>query len=225
MTQKIVDLSHTLYDGLITYAGLPAPKIDDHMSREESRAHYGEGTQFQIGKIEMVANTGTYVDVPSHRYEDGKDLSMFELAKLVHLAAIRIDVRDSSQRSIDADRIPNSQLKGSAVLIWTDWSRHWATDQYFEDHPYLTKKAARYLVDQGVSLVGIDSLNIDSTQDPARPVHSLLLKHNIPIVEHLTNLDQVPATQFEFNAAPVKVENMGSFPVRAYARWDSAGEA
>jgi arylformamidase len=214
---KLVDLSHTIEHGLITYKGLPGPIICDYMSREQSRAHYAPGTEFHIGKIEMVANTGTYLDSPFHRYANGKDLSELPLEKLAHLPAIKI-VSSSGKRAIDASVFARQKdLSGKAVLVETGWSRHFNTPQYFEGHPYLTEDAAQLLADSGVALVGIDSLNIDDIADLRRPVHSILLGHEIPIVEHLTNLAEIRTEQFHFSAVPPKVKGFGTFPVRAFA--------
>lgn len=213
----LIDLSHTVEHGLVTYKGLPAPVICDYLSRENSRSIYAPGTEFQIGKIEMVANTGTYMDSPFHRYADGRDLSELPLEHLAGLPAIKVDVRGA--HSIDAGFFSGLRnLAGKAVLVETGWSRHWKTDQYFEGHPFMTEDAARFLADAGVRLVGIDSHNIDSTAAGTRPVHSTLLRQEILIVEHMTNLEGAPAEGFEFFAVPVKVKGFGTFPVRAFAR-------
>ena len=212
-----VDLSHMVYEGLITYKGLPAPVICDFLSREESRKFYDEGTSFQIGRIDMVANTGTYLDCPFHRFEHGKDLSELELSALVGLDAVVARVTGLTGRSIDREVFLPLDVRGKAVLVETGWARHWATEQYFEDHVYLTRDAAEYLRDEGVALVGIDSYNIDDTRDGARPVHTVLLGADIPIVEHMCNLEQLPPSGFTFTATPVKVKGMGTFPVRAFA--------
>jgi arylformamidase len=227
-TRTLIDLSHTVAHGLVTYKGLPAPIICDYLSREASRKLYAPGTEFQIGKIEMVANTGTYLDSPFHRYADGKDLSELELPKLANLPAIKvsalnkqavaIDVQAIDVQGIDASCFPRAEdLAGKAVLVETGWSRRWNTPLYFEGHPFLTEDAARFLADSGVALVGIDSYNIDDVQDLRRPVHSILLKREIPIVEHMTNLAAVPVASFKFFAVPVKVKGFGTFPVRAFA--------
>lgn len=217
----LIDLSHTIEHGLVTYRGLPAPLICDFLSREQSRRHYAEGTEFHIGKIEMVANTGTYVDSPFHRYADGKDLSELELSSLADLETVVIR---SELQSIDASAFAGIDVAGKAVLIDTGWSRKWNTDAYFEGHPFLTEDAATLLRDGGATLVGIDSLNIDDTSDGRRPVHSILLKATIPIVEHLTNLAVLPETGCRFFAAPVKVKSFGTFPVRAFAALGPRGD-
>ena len=212
----LIDLSHAVEHGLVTYKGLPAPVICDYLSREASRELYASGTEFQIGKIEMVANTGTYLDSPFHRYADGKDLSQLPLEKLANLPAIKVTKRNHDK--IDASRFPaRNELEGKAVLVETGWSRHWNTARYFEGHPYLTEGAAQFLVDSGVALVGIDSYNIDDVQDLRRPVHSILLGADIPIVEHMTNLSALTGSDFRFFAVPVKVKGFGTFPVRAFA--------
>jgi kynurenine formamidase len=216
-SSKFVDLSHTIDDGLITYKGLPAPSICDYLSREQSRQHYAPGTEFQIGRIEMVANTGTYLDSPFHRYEHGKDLSELELSSLANLNGKVVRAKREGQRAIDRDAFEGFDPRGKAVLIHTGWDAHWRTDQYFEDHPFLTKDAAQFLADEGTSLVGIDSYNIDDTADLSRPAHSILLGAGIPIVEHMCNLDQLADNSFKFFAVPVKVKGMGTFPVRAFA--------
>ncbi|HEX5159059.1 MAG TPA: cyclase family protein [Ktedonobacterales bacterium] len=216
-TQRHIDLSHTVEDGMITYKGLPAPIICDFLSREQSRASYAEGTEFQIGKIELVANTGTYLDSPFHRYADGHDLSELDLARLANLEAVLIRVTGSAERAISHTTFGAVDVRGRAVLAHTGWDRHWRTDQYFEGHPFLTEDAANYLRDAGAALVGIDSYNIDDTADLRRPAHSILLGAEIPIVEHLCGLEQLPTAGFRFTAVPVKVRGMGTFPVRAYA--------
>ena len=210
-----IDLSHTVEDGMITYKGLPAPIICDFLSREASKQIYTEGTTFQIGKIEMASNTGTYLDTPFHRFADGKDLSQIDLPQLADLEGVLIR---NSQRSINASAFANVQVQGRAVLVNTGWSRHWRTDQYFEGHSFLTKEAAIHLRDRGAVLVGIDSFNIDDTTDGTRPVHTTLLGAGILIVEHMCNLEQLPESGFRFSAVPVKVTGMGSFPVRAFAK-------
>ncbi len=213
-----IDLSHTIYDGLITYKGLPAPIICDFLSRADSRERYAPGTEFQIGKIEMVANTGTYVDCPSHRYADGKDLSEVGLESFADLDGILIRTDHRKGIAVDAGFFKNKEIKGKAVIVHTGWDEHWATDKYFENHPFLTEDAAVYLRDAGAKLVGIDSLNIDDTRGKARPVHSTLLRAEIIIAEHLCNLGKVPDQGFTFSAVPPKVKGMGTFPVRAFAR-------
>jgi len=217
LSDQFIDLSHTIEHGLITYKGLPAPIICDFLSREQSTAHYAPGTEFQIGKIEMVANTGTYLDSPFHRYQHGKDLSELELSSLANLDGRLLSAKGEAQRAIDAKAFEGIDVRGKAVLIHTGWSKHWRTDQYFEGHPFLTKDAAQFLADQGAILVGVDSYNIDDMGDLSRPAHSILLGAGIPIVEHMCNLDQVPTDGFKFFAVPVKVKGMGTFPVRAFA--------
>ncbi|HYR75929.1 MAG TPA: cyclase family protein [Pyrinomonadaceae bacterium] len=217
-TKQLIDLSHTIEHGLITYKGLPAPIICDYLSREQSKEHYAPGTQFQIGKIEMVANTGTYLDSPFHRYEDGKDLSELELTSLADLEGVLVVAgNDPAGPAIRMDVFDSVEAKGKAVLIRTGWSAHWKTDKYFEGHPFLTKDASQFLADQGAALVGIDSYNIDDTADLSRPAHSILLGAGIPIVEHMCNLNELPPAGFKFFAVPVKVKGFGTFPVRAFA--------
>ena len=212
---ELIDLSHTVEHGMITYKGLPAPVITDHMSREDSRKNYAAGTQFHIGKIEMVANTGTYLDSPFHRYEDGRDLSQLDLQYLANLDGVVIS---SDQRAVGKEHFDDCDVHGKAVLVRTGWDKHWRTDEYWSGrHPFLTKDAAEALAERGAALVGIDSYNIDDTNDHSRPAHSVLLANNIPIVEHMCHLDKLPVEGFKFFAVPVKVRNFGTFPVRAFA--------
>ncbi|NIJ55152.1 cyclase family protein [Dyadobacter arcticus] len=212
---KLIDLSHTIFDGLITYKGLPAPIICDFLSREDSRGKYEEGTEFQIGKIEMVSNTGTYIDCPFHRYAHGKDLSEVELEAFANLDAITIDA--AGQLEIGISLFKDREIRNRAVIVRTDWSLNWNTDAYYENHPFLTAGAAEYLRDCGVKLVGIDSHNIDDTRGKSRPVHTILLGADILIVEHLCNLDLLPANNYLFSAVPPKFKGVGTFPVRAFA--------
>lgn len=213
----LIDVSHTIEDGLITYKGLPAPIVCDFLSREDSRSHYAAGTEFHIGQIEMVANTGTYIDAPFHRYEDGLDIADLPLHNVVNLEGVVIRAQERNGRVVPHTLFQNRDLQGKAVLIQTGWDAHWRRDQYFEEHPFLSEETANFLRESGAALVGIDSLNIDDTGDGRRPVHTILLGNQIPIVEHLCHLDQLPDTGFRFFAAPVKIQGLGSFPVRAYA--------
>lgn len=214
--RHLIDLSHTVESGMITYKGLPAPIICDYLSREQSRPFYTDGTEFQIGKIEMVANTGTYLDSPFHRYADGKDLSQLPLESLADLPVVLVRALDTPGRAIDHQAFKGLDVRGKAVLVHTNWSRHWRTDQYFEGHPHLTADAAKLLADAGAALVGIDTYNIDEVGANSRPVHSTLLGAEIPIVEHMRGLDQLPARGGRFFAVPVKVAGFGTFPVRAF---------
>ena len=203
---------------MITYEGLPAPLICDHLSREQSRSIYAPGTEFQIGRIEMVSNTGTYLDTPFHRDADGIDLSGLALESIVDLPGVVVRIAPSAERAIGRAHFGALELRGRAVLVHTGWSTHWRTDRYFEGFPHLTEQAAVYVRDAGAVLVGIDSHNIDCTDTSERPVHTTLLRAGIPIVEHMTNLGALPKDGFRFTAVPPKVSGMGTFPVRAHAR-------
>jgi kynurenine formamidase len=211
---KLIDLAHTVEHGMISYRGMPGPVITEYRSREASKQFYAPGTEFQIGKIEMVANTGTYVDSPFHRFPEGRDLSELSLESVANLSGIRIS---NPARDIGPQCFQGKDLAGKAVLVHTGWARHWGTQRYFENPPFLTREAAEFLVVEGVALVGIDSMNIDDPGDGTRPVHTALLRANITVVEHLTNLEQLPPDGFRFFAVPVKVKSFGSFPVRAFA--------
>lgn len=217
MAMKYIDLSHAIEDGLVTYKGLPAPVICDYLSREDSRKFYEPGTEFQIGKIEMVSNTGTYLDCPFHRYDGGDDLSMLALERLVALDAVLVNVSYRERLAISEGDFKGIDVDGKAVLVNTGWSEFWNTDDYFAGHPFLTESAAQYLVATGAKLVGIDSHNIDDTSGNRRPVHSVLLGAGVLIVEHLCNLDKIPAGEFLFTALPPKFKGVGTFPVRAIA--------
>jgi len=210
----LVDLSHLIEDGMTTYKGLPGPRICDFWEREASRAFYDDGSSFQIGRIDMVANTGTYLDAPFHRYADGADLGALALDRLAALPGL---VVRSGDMAVDADAFEGRDVAGKAVLVMTGWDRHWRTRAYQENHPFLTEAAARLLAAKGARLVGIDSHNIDDTRGRARPVHTLLLGAGVLICEHMTNLGALPDEGFAFTAVPPKIAGMGTFPVRAFA--------
>lgn len=216
--RRLVDLSHVIEDGLVTYPGLPAVQVCDYLSREQSRGHYEAGTEFQIASIGMVANTGTYIDCPFHRYADGADLAQVEATAFADLDGIVVRAGHGNDGAIDASFFRDRELRGRAVLVHTGWDVRWATPAYADGHPYLTEDAAAYLRDCGVALVGIDSMNIDDTRGRARPVHSILLGAGVLIVEHLCNLAALPNEGFAFSAAPPKFRGVGTFPVRALAR-------
>jgi arylformamidase len=212
----IVDLSHVLEDGTITYPGLPAPVISDHLSREASRERYAPGYEFHIGRIDMVSNTGTYLDTPFHRYPNGHDLAGLDPGRVVGVPGIVVDA--GGDQEIPSTRLDGHDVTGHAVLFRTGWDRHWGTARYGEpDHPFLSVAAAERLAEGGAAVVGIDSVNIDGTRTGERPIHSVLLAAGVPIIEHLTGLGQIGGRPFTLVAVPPAIRGMGTFPVRALA--------
>jgi arylformamidase len=215
---QLVDVSHSIEHGMVTYKGLPEPIISEYLSREQSKGRYAPGVEFQIGKIEMVANTGTYIDSPFHRYARGKDLAGLDLNAIANLDGIVVRCVEANEPEITEEAFSGIEVKDKAVLLHTGWDKHWRTDEYPSgNHPFLTENGATYLAKNGAALVGIDSFNIDGTRDGNRPAHSILLGHDIPIVEHLCGLCDLPDSGFKFFAVPPKVRQFGSFPVRAFA--------
>lgn len=215
--RRYIDLSHTIEHGMMTYKGFPAPIICDFRSREDSAKYYEPGTEFQIGRIDMIANTGTYLDTPFHRYADGHDLSGIELEQVIDLKGVIVRIPHKERLAITDDDFAGLDLAGKAVLVHTGWSEFWNTEAYFDGHPFLTEKAATLLVEAGAKLVGIDSHNIDDSRGKSRPVHTILLGAGVLIVEHMCNLTEVPDTGFLFTAVPPKFKGVGTFPVRAFA--------
>jgi kynurenine formamidase len=215
--RRLVDLSHPIHHGLVTYPGLPAPEITDHLSREASAGKYAPGVTFQIGRISLVANTGTYLDSPWHRWADGPDLAGLPLEHLVDLEGVLLRATGSGRRGIEVLDLAPLEVRGKAVLLHTGWDQHFGTPRYAQEAPFLSDAGAALLVEKGAALVGIDSINIDDTGDAARPAHSRLLRAGIPIVEHLRGLEQLPPTGFRFSAVPPRIQGLGTFPVRAHA--------
>jgi len=218
---RVVDLSHPIRAGLVTYPGLPAPTITPHLTREDSRARYAPGTEFAMDVIHMIGNTGTYIDSPFHRYADGSDLAGLDLSSLVGLRAEVFhleDAWDASRRGIHSRMLADRDVNGAAVLLHTGWDSRFGRPEYGTGAPFLTGDAARWLIEAGAVLVGIDSVNIDDTDSGGeRPAHSLLLGAGVHVVEHLTNLGELPPRGARFTAAPPAVEGFGTFPVRAFA--------
>lgn len=214
---RIIDLSHVIEHGMTTYPGLPGPQICDFWERESTAANYDDGSTFQIGRIDMIANTGTYLDSPFHRYADGVDLAELPLSSLADLPALVVRRPFENELATDVEHLEALDVRGKAVLVHTGWDRHWRTEAYGKDHPFLTAAAADWLAENGAKLVGIDSNNIDDTRVRTRPVHTRLLAANVPICEHMTNLGSLPDSGFRFSAVPPKVRGMGTFPVRPYA--------
>lgn len=211
----LIDLSHVIEAGMVTYPGLPGPVIDEHLGFAASAEHYAPGTEFTIGRISMVANTGTYLDTPAHRFRDGHDLSGLPLERCAMVPAV---VVDAGSGPIDEQVVAGRLVTRAAVLLRTGWDRHWGTERYGDlSHPHLTAAAASYLVEAGAQLVGIDSVNIDDTAGGQRPAHTTLLAAGIPVVEHLTNLDALPSSGAMFTAVPPAVNGMATFPIRAFA--------
>jgi len=216
MTSRLIELSHVVESGMTTHPGIPAPTISTFLSHEASAERYAPGTTFEIARIDMVANTGTYVDTPAHRYPGGEDLSEVSLERLVDLDGVVVDCRGRPVSDIDAAALGGVRVAGRAVLVLTGWDVNWGSPAYLAGNPYLTQDACRWLVEEGAALVGIDSLNVDSIADPRRPAHTVLLAAGVPVVEHLTGLSALPSDGFRFFAAPPRVRGMATFPVRAF---------
>ena len=214
---RAIDLSHEIVDGMATHPGIPGPVISTFLTHEASAARYAPGTTFEIGRIDMVANTGTYLDTPAHRFAGRADLSGLDLQRVVDLDGVLVDCRNRREKAIGPEAFEGLRLAGRAVLIATGWDAHWGTPTYLADNPFLTEAAAQHLVDASVALVGIDSLNVDSLVDQRRPAHTAILAAGIPLVEHLTGLDQLPVEGWRFFAVPPRIRGMGTFPVRAFA--------
>jgi kynurenine formamidase len=214
---RSVDLSHLIEPGMVTVPGLPGPEIAPHLTRTGSRAHYAPGTEFAIDRITLLGNTGTYLDTPYHRYAQGHDLGELPLERVADLLAVVIRTAGSGVRAVGVEALSSSDVRGKAVLLHTGGDRGFGTAAYAEDAPFLTEAAAEWLVEHGAALVGIDSVNIDDLDDPRRPAHTILLAAEIPIVEHLTGLERLPAHGARFTAAPPRFARFGTFPVRAFA--------
>lgn len=214
---RLVELNHVITAGMTTYPGLPGPEITPHLTREQSREHYAAGTEFAIDRISLVGNTGTYLDSPYHRYPGGADLADVPLQSVADLPVVIVRVTGSTQRGVGPEALTTLDVDGAAVLVHTGWDRHWGTPAYGTSAPFLTEDGARLLADSGARLVGIDSVNIDDTDGTTRPAHSVLLDAEIPVLEHLTGLDQLPISGARLHAAPIRVRAFGTFPVRAYA--------
>jgi arylformamidase len=214
---RVIDLSHEIVDGMTTHPGIPPPVIGTFLSHEASAERYAPGTTFEIGRIDMVANTGTYLDTPAHRFRGRPDLSKLELEKVVDLEGVLVDCRDMNEKAIGPEIFEDADIGGRAVLVATGWDANWGTPAYLSGNPHLTEDAAQYLVLRGAALVGIDSLNVDSLADPRRPAHTAILDAGIPLVEHLTGLDRLPRDGWRFFAAPPRIRGLATFPVRAFA--------
>lgn len=216
-SRRLIDLTHVITAGMTTYPGLPGPEIGEHLTREASRQIYASGTEFVIGRITMVGNTGTYLDSPFHRYAEGFDLSGMPLTSVADLPVCLLRWSGATERGIGSNALRSLDIAGKAVLLQTGWDRHFGSPAYGDPAPHLTADGAAFLVEAGAALVGIDSVNIDDTHSGGeRPAHSRLLAAGIPVLEHLTRLDQLPATGGRLHAAPPPIAGFGTFPVRAY---------
>lgn len=214
----LIDLSHVVHDGEVVFPGLPAPRVTEYMSHEDSRGRYAGGVSFQIGRVDMVANTGTSIDAPYHRYPGASDIADLPLASIADLDAVVVRLSGMQGRAITREALAATEVRGRAVLLDTSRALLWGAPEYVVDPPFLARDAAEFLRDEGALLVGIDAINIDDTGDPHRPAHSILLEAGIPIVENLARLDALPIEGFRFSATPMRIAGIGAFPVRAWAR-------
>jgi kynurenine formamidase len=214
--KKFIELNHTLEDGMMTYPGLPRPKIGAFLDHAASRSRYENRAEFYLGKVEMVCNLGTYIDSRFHRYPEGEDLSQIPLERVAGVPGMVLDGPVSQNRSITLTADP-LQFTARAVLIRTGWDERWGTERYWNPGPYLSEESIDLLIRSKATLVGVDFWNVDDTADPSRPVHTRLLAANILIIEHLCNLSALPRKGFRFYAVPLRIVRGASFPVRAFA--------
>jgi kynurenine formamidase len=217
---RLIDLSHALEPGMPAYPGLPAPVFATVFTHDESAARglYAPGTTFQIASLSICGNTGTYIDAPFHRHRTKADLAGLGLEQLADLPGLLVDATGTGGRAIGAALFEGHDITGKAVLIRTGWSRRWGSLDYWAPGPFLAADGAQWLADRGAVLVGIDSWNIDDTDDRTRPAHTILLGADIVICEHMCALDQLPERDFRFSAVAPRIVGGTSFPVRAYAR-------
>ena len=216
MSIRRIEVSHAVREGMKTYPGLPEPRAEVLLDYEASREKYGGLAEFFIASLHLCGNTGTYVDAPIHRFRGGQDLASLPLERLAHVPFVRVDAT-GGPRAIDAEVFDGLDVEGKAVLVHTGWSERFGSDAYFEPNPHLTRRACEKLRDGGAAIVGIDSLNIDDTQDLARPAHTVLLGAGVPVLEHLTNLDAlVGVADGALHAVPIAWVGGATFPVRAY---------
>jgi kynurenine formamidase len=213
---ELIEVSHVIEAGMKTYPGLPEPRAEVLLDYEESRAEYDGKAEFKIASLHLCGNTGTYVDSPMHRHRGAADLAALPLERLAHVPCVVVDVASLPGRAIGADAFRSLDLAGRAVLFHTGFSRHWRSERYFSDNPFLTAEACEQLVAAGARFVGIDSLNIDDVGDLARPAHTILLGAGIPVCEHMTNLARVPREGTRLHAVPIAWSGGATFPVRAY---------
>ncbi len=212
---EFIEVSHRVEAGMKTYPGLPEPSVEVVFDYDASHERYQGKAEFYIASLHLCGNTGTYVDAPIHRHRGAADLASLPLARLAGLETVVLDCT-GAERAIDAGALSGVELRYRAVLVRTDFSKHWGTPEYFGANPFLTADACEMLVRSGALFVGIDSLNIDDTADPSRPAHTLLLGAGIPICEHMTNLAAVPESGGRLHAVPIAWVGGASFPVRAY---------
>jgi kynurenine formamidase len=204
--------------GMITYPGLPGPSITPFLTREASRARYAPGTEFAIEQNTLVGNTGTYLDSPYHRFATGPDLAAIPLARTADLPAVVIRVTGAPQPGTGVGALAAAAVRGKAVLLHTGDATRFGTPEYARDAHFLTRAGATWLASHDAALVGIDAINMDDLTDGERPAHTLLLAAGVPVVEHLTGLDQLPPSGASFTAVPLRIQGLGTVPVRAFAR-------
>jgi arylformamidase len=186
------------------------------LDHEQSRPHYQGEAEFYISKLELVGNTGTYIDSPFHRHREGSDLSEVPLEAVSGVPGIVLQGTVGADRAVSLEA-EEARLAGGAVLIRTGWDARWGTDAYWEPGPYISPDALELLLRARPRLVGVDFWNVDDTSDPSRQVHTRLLAEDILIVEHLCNLGALPPSGFTFFAVPPRIVSGASFPVRAFA--------
>ncbi len=217
---RLVDLSHTIDDGMPVYPGIPAPVIGAILDHDSSRQRYEGKAEFLLGTFELPGNTGTYLDAPFHRYRDGDDLASVSLDRIASVPALVVDA-PAEYRPVEVG-LDEEAARGRAVLVRTGWDRRWGTEAYWEPGPYFSKNGVERLAGLAPVLVGVDFANVDDTGDMSRPAHTILLAAGVIIVEHLTGLDALPHSGFTFSAVPPPIVRGASFPVRAFAEVPSA---
>ena len=211
--KEIIDLSVPLENGMPIYPGDPSPDFKAILTLEE---HGVLVTQMQLG-----THTGSHMDAPLHFIEGGESIDELDLRKLV-TEAIVLDLSDKEMGSAitveDLEKFSDKISEGNGVLLYTGTSKHWGDEKILRKFTYIDPRAAQWLVEKKVSIVGIDCLSVEKYKADAPETHKTLLSNNIPLIETLSsNLEKIAGERILLIALPLKIKGRDAAPARIVA--------
>lgn len=218
MEGKMVDLSFPLEDGMMTYPTTSHTRFESAIKGRV--AIEGRKTR----KFTMGSHTGTHIDAIDHFVSEGQTVDEISLDKLIGSAYL-LNLGILEPKTVIEPFDIEPLIKGKKIhrlVLQTEWSRFWNTDQYYKDWPFLSQACAQFIVDQEIQVLAMDFPSPDAVYKKGKsaidsPNHKLFFKNEIILVEYLTNLNALEPGDIFLMALPLKLKNFDGAPARVAA--------
>lgn len=215
-TVRIVELSHDLHPGQEEY------QLEvEHRYVEELLPEYKRPPDawYIMSEVRMWSHVGTHMESPFHYLKEGQDVAHIPLERVVG-EGVLVDFTDKSVGAPitveDMEERGQDIREGDIVFVRTGLSHNYRTPRS-HDRPYFPAATIRWLVEKGITCLGVDCSGIEKRDQPTQPSHEMLFKHGIPLIEHLANLEQLSKKRFRVVAVPWRVHGLEASPVSVIA--------